>query len=304
MALGARPHAGPDSDRFREVCRLGEFAAALGEVRGSRVAAEVAIVFDYQAQWAAMGPAMPSSALDYPEIAQQVHRLWREQGITADVVHPGADLSRYAVVVVPTLYLVTDADAAHLAAAAHRGAHVLVTYFSGLVDEHDHVRLGGYPGAFAELLGVRVEEFAPLLPGEQVALTRGTGTVWSEFATFTGAEPLISYAAGPLAGRPALTRTGAGQGTAWYLGTRLDDATMGSVLGEIAAAAGVRPAAAVGPGVEAVRRRSDRGSWLFLLNHTDAEASVAATGHDLLTGAEVGPTVALPPGGCAVVRER
>lgn len=106
------------------------------------------------------------------------------------------------------------------------------------------------------------------------------------------------------AGRPALTRTGAGQGTAWYLGTRLDDATMGSVLGEIAEAAGVRPAATVGPGVEAVRRRSDRGSWLFLLNHTDTEASVAATGHDLLTGAEVGPTVTLPPGGCAVIRER
>ena len=40
---------------------------------------------------------------------------------------------------------------------------MLVTYFSGIVDEHDHVRLGGYPGAFRDLLGVRVEEFFPLL---------------------------------------------------------------------------------------------------------------------------------------------
>ena len=43
------------------------------------------------------------------------------------------------------------------------GGHVLVTYFSGIVDEHDHVWLGGYPGALRDLLGVRVEEFAPLL---------------------------------------------------------------------------------------------------------------------------------------------
>ena len=49
----------------------------------------------------------------------------------------------------------------------------LVTYFSGIVDEHDHVRLGGYPGAFRDLLGVRVEEFAPLLPGRSVTLDDG-----------------------------------------------------------------------------------------------------------------------------------
>ncbi len=33
------PHAGADSARFREVCRLGELAHRLGEVRGSRVEA-------------------------------------------------------------------------------------------------------------------------------------------------------------------------------------------------------------------------------------------------------------------------
>ena len=41
------------------------------------------------------------------------------------------------------------------------------TYFSGIVDEHDHVRLGGYPGAFRDLLGVRTEEFFPLRRGER-----------------------------------------------------------------------------------------------------------------------------------------
>ena len=35
------------------------------------------------------------------------------------------------------------------------------------------MRLGGYPGAFRDLLGVRVEEFFPLLEGEAVALSEG-----------------------------------------------------------------------------------------------------------------------------------
>ncbi len=75
---------------------------------------------------------------------------------------------------VPTLYLVSDAAAASVAAAAARGATVVVTYWSGIVDEDDHIRLGGYPGAFRDLLGVRVEEFLPLRQGESVSLDDGT----------------------------------------------------------------------------------------------------------------------------------
>ena len=43
----------------------------------------------------------------YPTTAHAVHRVLRDRGITADVVHPSADLTAYQVVVVPTLYLVT-----------------------------------------------------------------------------------------------------------------------------------------------------------------------------------------------------
>lgn len=36
--------------------------------------------------------------------------------------------------------------------------------------------------------GVRVEELAPLLDGQQIPLSRGTGSRWSEFATAIHAE--------------------------------------------------------------------------------------------------------------------
>ena len=133
------PHAGADSARYREVCRLGEIAERMGELRGSRVHSDVAILWDYQSAWAANGPAMPSVLLDYALVPLTIHRLLRARGVTADVVHPGSDLSAYRVVVVPTLYLVTDEHAAGVAAAAEAGAQVLVTFFSGISDEDDHV---------------------------------------------------------------------------------------------------------------------------------------------------------------------
>jgi beta-galactosidase len=299
------PHAGADSARFREVCRLGELAHRLGEVRGSRVEASVALLWDYQAAWAVGGPALPSSRLDYSLVAETVHRLLRARGVTVDLVHPSADLDAYRLVVVPTLYLVTDEDAAHVADAATAGAQVLVTFFSGISDEHDHVRLGGYPGAFVDLLGVRVEEFFPLAATETEALENGgAATLWTEDVTATSATVLDRYASGPLAGRPAATRRDAGAGAAWYLSTLPDDETLDALLGDVLGAAGVTPVVAgLAAGVEAVRRRSGDGSWVFLANDTGDAQEVAVAGHDLVTERDV-DVVRLAPGEVAVVRER
>jgi beta-galactosidase len=298
------PHAGRDSARFREVVELGRVAERLGEVLGSRVEADVAILWDYQAQWAAHGPAMPSSELTYPTTAHAVHRVLRDRGITADVVHPSADLTAYKVVVVPTLYLVSDEHAASVAAAAEGGAQVLVTFFSGISDTDDHVRLGGYPGAFRDLLGVRVEEFFPLMSDEQSQLEGGgTGSLWSEDVTAVDAQVLDRYAAGPLTGRPAVTRRGAGSGAAWYLSTLLDDAALGSLLEQVTGAAGVAATAQVPPGVEAVRRRGKDGSWLFLVNDSAQEQVIPVTGHDLVADRPFTPETPLAAGAVAVIRE-
>jgi beta-galactosidase GanA len=87
------------------------------------------------------------------------------------VVAPGTDLSRYRLVVVPGLYMVSDADAQAITDYVSGGGRLVVTYFSGIVDERDRIRLGGYPGAFRDVLGVLAEEFGPLKPGVTVDLS-------------------------------------------------------------------------------------------------------------------------------------
>ena len=250
------PHAGPETKVFREVCRLGADLRALAEVRGSRVDADVALLLRLRGV-VGRGAGLP------PQRRRHLHRpadrlhgaLWRA-GVTADVVHPTADLSGYRLVLVPTLYLIRDADAEpRCAAFVEAGGTALVTYFSGIVDEHDHIRLGGYPGAFRDLLGVRVEEFFPLRAGETVRLDDGAhADVWTEWLHAEGAEVLAAYADGPLPGVPALTRHAVGAGAAWYVGTRLDDAATDTLVARLLAEAGVRPAAPAPAGVEVVRR--------------------------------------------------
>jgi beta-galactosidase len=290
------PHAGRDSARFREVVALGAALKAIGDVAGEPVAADVALLWDWNAWWACDLASHPSGALRYVDAPHRWHRAVTGLGATVDVVHPGADLSSYRLVIVPTLYLCSDALAPALQGVVDRGGHVVVTYFSGIADECDHVRLGGYPGALRDLLGVRSEEFAPLLPGESVTLDDGShADLWTELLTIAGADVVASYVDGPLPGTPAVTR----RGTAWYVATRLDEAATSALARRIADEAGVRLEEGARPGVEIVRR----GRHLFVLNRGGSPAEVTTVGVDLLTGTTHNGKVTVDSGSVVVVRE-
>ncbi|WP_214412453.1 beta-galactosidase [Sphaerisporangium fuscum] len=315
---GMVPHAGPDSRVFREIRDLGRLLPELAEVgedppapaspagagseAGSRVVADVAVLWDPECWWAVESPGFPSSEVRYLDAVRQAHRMLWRGGVTADFARPGDDLPAYRMVLVPGLYLVSDATARALSAYVERGGTLVVSFFSGIADEHARVRLGGYPGAFRDLLGVRVDEFLPLAGPVPIRFeddgAEASGTVWSERVEPRGAEVLARYAGGDLDRLPAVTEHTHGAGRAFYVSTHLDDDAYGRILRR----AGL-PAAVAPPGVELVRRRGAAGrEWLFALNHTTEEHEVTANGTDVLTGASVEGTLRLRPRGFAVLR--
>jgi beta-galactosidase len=300
------PHAGTDTRVWREVVQLGRTLEAIAEVAGSTVRSDVAVVFDWQARWGAELDSHPSRDVTYLGLMQALYGALWDAGVTVDFVPPDGDLSGYRLLLVPTLYLTTDQSAANIRSYVEGGGQALITFWSGIVDEFDHVLLGGYPGAFRELLGVRTEEFYPLREGEQVHLAGGpldgtTADVWTELLTLTGAEEVSGYVDGPVAGVPALTRRGVGKGAAWYLATHPDPAGLASLVSELCASAGIEVHDR--KGVEVVRRHGADASYLFVLNHTSEDARVPATGIDLVTGDECVGTIGVPGGSVAVVRE-
>lgn len=298
------PHAGADSRIFRESAVLGRLLGELDDpglvTEPVDIGARTAIVWDDQSWWALQSSGLPTAALRYLEPIQAVHRvLWRA-GVPVDFVAPGAELGEYALVLVPSLYLVSDQVAASLTSYVDEGGQLVVWYFSGIADEAGRVRLGGYPGALRELLGVRVEEFLPLAEGEAAPLSTGEhGRDWSERLAVTTAQVVVSYATG----LPAITRNHYSRGSAWYVSTWLDDLALARLLAEIAAVAGVAQEQAPPAGVEVVHRRVGSTGWSFVLNHSDAERAVAVRGVDAVDGSEITGLRAVPAGGYAIVRD-
>ena len=300
------PHAGPDSRVFREAAELGTDLLRLAEVVGSTVRAQVAVLLDFNSWWAMQSRGMPSTRMQYVPAVREVHRTLWQAGMVTDFAHPESDLGGYTVVFAPNLYLLSEAGADSLDRYVKGGGHLVVGCFSGVADEFHSARLGGYPGGLMDVLGLRIEEFHPLTDDRVVKLTTGaTGTRWSEDLRVQGADVLAAYAGGTLDGRPAITRNSNGRGSGWYVSTRLDDAALDDLVGQVLATAGVGPECPGLPAeIEAVRRQGDDGrSWLFLFNHGDTAGHIPASGVDLLSGVRANGGFSLAAGGVAVVRE-
>jgi beta-galactosidase len=293
----------------------------LAELAGGRSTAETALVWDWENWWAVEGAAHPLNNYSYRQVAAAHYQSLWQANTTVDVVTLSSDLSRYKVLVIPNQYLMSAAQQAAVRSFVDGGGHVLISYFSGIVDEDDQILGNGYPGGLRGVIGAHIRDFSPLAPGEEVGLAPVPGQAllsgglmrfddgasrWQDDLALEGADAVAVYTEGYLAGRPAILDHRAGSGSTVYIGTHLPQDTLDGVVEAVLARAGIRPAHPAPRGVEVTERFNDAGRYLFFLNHTGAAAAVdlEVSGTELLSGQQVGRggSLKLEPAGVAVVR--
>jgi len=307
---GLVSHVGADSPGHRGVQELGRILGSIAEVAdppadGPVVDADVAILWHADGWWALENEHLPSDHLDYSDAVRSTHRaLWRA-GIPVDFVPPTGELGGYRLVLVPSMFPLSQAQAAALAAYAENGGTVVTWFFSGIADENMHVVPGGYPGVLRELLGVRVTELHPLDPAVTITLSDGSEAgIWSERVDPAGADVVTTYDDGEVAGLPAITRHAVGAGHAWYVSTRLEQKSLDRFVADLVHDLGVRPTVAGGDEeLETVRRHGRNGTYLFILNHGSVPRTLRGAGVDLVSGSVVDDAITVAPRGVAVVRE-
>ncbi len=166
------------------------------------------------------------------------------------------------------------------------------------------------------MLGIRVEEFAPLLPDQEITLAAPSdgelaqmdgarGSIWSERGqAYEGTNMVASFADGPSAGSPAITRRRIGSGSSWYVATRLTEDGLDTVVAALAEAALVKPVLNPHPdGAEVVQRRHGRDVWTFVIDRAGLGVQVPITGTDMLSGqaCSTAEPLVVAPGGVAVI---
>ena len=308
-------HEGSEHTRiFQQAARLGaELKQLSPDVIGSRVPAQVALLMDWQNWWAVEYMPGPSSRLHYWEQIKTYYEPLHNLNVAVDVVQPDSDLSNYRLVIAPLLYMLRPGTAKNLEQFVQRGGIFLTTFFSGIVDQNDHVILGGYPGELRKLLGVHVEEFDPWTEPmtNQVIIEesplQGTYpcTLWGELIHLEGAQAIGTFAHDYYAGGPALTVHQFGQGQAYYLGTQVSEELLAKLTHLLCQQAAVSSVLNAPAGIEVTQRvQADGRAGYFLLNHTDKPEVVALPAGkftSLLHGKEVEGQVEVAAGDVAVL---
>lgn len=314
------PHAGEDSAVFRDVCELGADLNKLSDegILGSRLAkSRVAVVFDYESEWATEHTATPTQHVHHVDEPLAWFRALADQGVTADVVPVRGAWDDYEMVVLPSVYLLSEETTRRVRDYVVGGGRLVVTYYTGISDEKDHVWLGGYPGSIRDVVGVRVEEFMPMgddFTGVPDCLELSNGAVAHDIADVIGsvdgtATVLETFKDDPwtgMDGAPAIVAHTFGEGRSVYVGARLGRDGIALSLPEILDSLGMAEAGGNDGRVLHVEREGADGSrFVFSFNRTHETVRVPVEGEVVVSSfADVdGETASIKPNGVIVTKQ-
>ncbi|WP_270202537.1 beta-galactosidase [Bifidobacterium pseudocatenulatum] len=314
------PHAGEDSAVFRDVCELGADLNKLSDegILGSRLAkSRVAVVFDYESEWATEHTATPTQHVHHVDEPLAWFRALADQGVTADVVPVRGAWDDYEMVVLPSVYLLSEETTRRVRDYVVGGGRLVVTYYTGISDEKDHVWLGGYPGSIRDVVGVRVEGFMPMgddFTGVPDRLELSNGAVAHDIADVIGsvdgtATVLETFKDDPwtgMDGAPAIVAHTFGEGRSVYVGARLGRDGIALSLPEILDSLGMAEAGGNDGRVLHVEREGANGSrFVFSFNRTHETVRVPVEGEVVVSSfADVdGETASIKPNGVIVTKQ-
>jgi beta-galactosidase len=187
-----------------------------------------------------------SDKVGYRTVLNQFYLTLYNMNVGVDFVFPeSTNFSDYKVIVVPLLYISSDALLEKLSSFVKAGGHVVLTFKSGFCNEYSTVRWVRMPGPLTEACGFTYQEFSNLkqeLPLKEDPFQAGEKNkvfAWAELLMPESAKALAYYDH-PFFGKyPAITRNQFGSGTLTYEGTFLSDALQSKVLLDVLKVAGL-----------------------------------------------------------------
>jgi beta-galactosidase len=314
---GILSHDGKGENRvYKEISQIGEEIKLLAPIlKDSSVVAETCILFSHDNQWTLQQPMQPNSYFNPRDHLQYFYNALHDRNIAVDFARPTEDLSKYKLVIAPSLHLMAGGEADLLKLYVQNGGTLVGTFNTGLVDEHLMAPDTGYPHDLTDVFGLEIMEFDPLPPGEENHLVfKGAfptshlhpAKMWCDLIEPRECQVLATYAKDFYAGRPAMTLNSYGLGKAIYIGTMSHQHFYHDLVIWLRQLCSLIPLLKVPETVEVSMRQKDGIKIYFLLNHQNSPVRIQfyKPMHDFLTGTTLSGNYDLPPHGVLVLDER
>ncbi len=310
------PHSGRNDSRvYKEIAQLGDEMKLLAPaIKDSHVQAETCILYSHDNDYILQQPMQPNKYFNLRDHILLFYSAFHDRNIPVDFARPAEDLSRYKLVIAPSLHLLSGGEADRLKLYVQNGGTLVATFNTGLVDENSMAPDSGYPHDLTDLFGLEVLEFDQLPPGEENHLTfKGTfptthlhpARLWCDIVEPKDCQILATYAKDFYAGKPAMTMHTFGLGKAIYIGTQSHQHFYSDLITWLRQLCNIHPLLKVPDQVEVSMRHKDDTNIFFLLNHQNTPYRIQfyKPMHDFLSGTTISGNFDLQPHGVLVLDE-
>lgn len=280
-------YGGMDTRVFKEVKAIGESLKALGEIKGAKVESQAAVIYDVENQWAmeeSQGPR--NEGLFYHEAVMKSYTALKKLGLNVDVISQVQDMGKYRLVAAPMLYLFRDGVEEKIRKFVEEGGIFILTYWSGVVDEHDRCFLGETPYGLTDVFGLRRTEIDGLFDGEtNVLMPEEEGEDYEcrnlcELLAVSDAKVLFRYQKEFYQGSPAVTAKGFGKGLAIYVAADAEQKFYDVLYRKLAKEGGLFPIVEgeIPDSVEVTSRRKGQWEYVFVQNFANEPVEISGLG--------------------------
>lgn len=298
---------------FKDVAEVGKTLEKLSKVVGTNRTSDVAILYDWENNWALNdAQGFGAETKRYPQTLQEHYRTFWEQDIPVDVITKEQDLSAYKLLIVPMLYLASEETISRLKAFVADGGTLVMTYISGIVNEHDLTYLGGWHPDLQAIFGMKPVETDTLYPNDKNYVTfRNETFTLKDYATvieINDASVEALYGADFYANTPAVTSHSYKKGKTYYIGGRLDKQFHSTFYSDLIEALSLAPVLPVkhGNGVSVQARQDESNDYIFVMNFTEENQPVTFNTKvtDIVSGEELEGKVTLEKYEVRIVKNR
>lgn len=314
---GVLTHDGRGDNRlYKEISQIGDEIKLLTRaLKDTKVVADVCILYSHENEWHLSLPRQPNRYFNLREHVQLFYTALHDRNIQVDFARPFDDLSKYKLVIAPSLSMLSGGEADALRLYVQNGGTLVATCNFGLVDEHHIATDTGFPHDLTDVFGLEVLEFDPLAPNEENHLVFKGGfhtsqlhsaRLWCDLIEPKGCQIVAHYSKDFYAGRPALTLNEFGDGKAIYLGTVSQQPFYYDLVAWLRSLINLHPLLKVPDTVEVSLRQGDNRRVYFLLNHQTSSVRIQffKPMHDFLTGRTFSGNYDLASHGVLVLDER
>lgn len=297
---GLLSHDFAENDTYREACVIGkELETHSPHLVNLKKKNEVAILVSNEAltamKWFPLDMGnFGRGGYDYNDLVRWFYDALYKMNVECDFVWPDTeDLDKYKAIVVPALYAAPEELLERLQEYVKRGGNLLASFKTGFANENVKVSHEVQPHVLHECLGIKYHQFTiPQNVGLAGAVS-GDGACANQFMELLEtdtAEVLAFYEHYNWSNYAAITKNHYGKGTAIYLGTKTDDATLQKVFVQLLEVADVE---LVKERFPLIIRKGVNGAGKkvrYYLNYSQTEQKttyVYENGKDILTGERI-----------------